>query len=240
MALSTGNINSSNGNMPKTINPGLNNLKLNNLELQRFPYMEKDDAYYLVMHVETAPIENFEGFFLDPQNESLGRHEGQVGRVKENTWYYKTFTTKKGDVVDRDVLLLGAIKRICEGISPACVKWFEKVDNKYETIEDFVEGFNEDCPFKDVYTNFVVAGKEYLKKNGRTGVDMFLPKAVGENVNMHPNAENAKLLAYNAEEMFTRLEVENSDDFESNDDFNSDEDADPFNEDIQIDDTLEL
>ena len=69
---------------------------------------------------------------------------------------------------------------------------------------------------------------------------MFLPKAVGENVNMHPNAENAKLLAYNAAEMFTRLEVENSDDFESNDDTNNDADSDPFEEDIQIDDTLEL
>ena len=65
---------------------------------------------------------------------------------------------------------------------------------------------------------------------------MFLPKAVGENVNMHPNAENAKLLAYNAAEMFTKLEVENSDDFESNDDTSED----PFEEDIQIDDTLEL
>ena len=39
--------------------------------------------------------------------------------------------------------------------------------------------------------------------------------------------------------MFTRLEVENSDDFESNDDVNSDVKI-LLNEDIQIDDTLEL
>jgi hypothetical protein len=72
--------------MAKTIAPGNHVLKINSVELEDFRFIE--GAKHLILHVETAPIEGFEGFLLDKDDESKGRFEGQIGRVKASQYAY--------------------------------------------------------------------------------------------------------------------------------------------------------
>ena len=59
MGLSTENIKTGGGSIPKVFGPGNNTVKLHKLELQQWPFMEADESYYLVMHFETKPIGRF-------------------------------------------------------------------------------------------------------------------------------------------------------------------------------------
>lgn len=162
------------GATPKTITPGNHTLKINSIELKQYSFMEKDNAYFVNLSVETKPLENFEGFWIDKNDESKGRHEGQVGIVKSNRYFYKDGETKSGVQIFRDNEILKFIKNLCNEAS--CDSWFKKADDKYETIEEFIEGFNSDAPFKDKWLDCCVAGKEYHKSNGYTGYDMFFAK----------------------------------------------------------------
>ena len=61
MALSTEDLGSGTGSsLPKTISPGNHILKINSVTLDEFKFI--DNAYHLMLHVETEPLENFEGF----------------------------------------------------------------------------------------------------------------------------------------------------------------------------------
>ena len=162
------------GGTPKTITPGNHTLKVNSIELKLWSFMEKDNSYFVNLSVETKPIEGFEGFFINPDDESLGRYEGQVGQVKSQRWFYKDGETKRGDAIYRDNEILKFIKNFCS--ETGCSDWFKKADDKYETIEEFVEAFNSDAPFKDKWLDCCVAGKEFYKKNGYLGYDMFFAK----------------------------------------------------------------
>ena len=55
-------------------------------------------------------------------------------------------------------------------------EWFTAQDNKHDTIEEFVEAFNNEKPFKNIYFDACVAGKEYEGKSGYTNYDMWFPK----------------------------------------------------------------
>ena len=63
MALSTEDLGTGGTGMPKTISPGNKVMKINNIELEEFKFIP--GAFHLMMHVETEPIEGFEGFALD-------------------------------------------------------------------------------------------------------------------------------------------------------------------------------
>lgn len=175
------------GGQAKTITPGNHRLKINSVELKQYPFMKEKDAYHLILNVETEPIKDFEGFFIDPQDESKGRYAGQVGQVKTNRYYYADGTTKGGTPVYRDPEILKMVKSLCEYMDMN--DWFLAQDNKHETIEDFVEAFNTDAPFAGKYAEFCVAGKEYYRNNGYIGHDMYLPKPSG---NLKPIAFKAK------------------------------------------------
>src|SRR5687767_13811593 len=91
------------GGMSKTVLPGDRTLMIRNVELTQTPYAVKKNGYFVTLHVETLPIEGFEGFFLDPKDEAKGRHLGQVGRIKTHDWPYSDGTTKGGVKVSRDM-----------------------------------------------------------------------------------------------------------------------------------------
>ena len=207
------------GGLPKTIQPGEHVLKINNISLKRFPFMDKDDGYYLMLDVETKPVDGFEGFFIDKDDESLGRYEGQIGLIKTNRYYYKDGETKGGTVVKRDMEILKQIKHAC--IAADIMPWFEKADSKHDTIEEFVEAFNEEKPFKDIFFKFCVAGKEFERGNGYIGYDLFFPKLTrGKIAFTKLGGAEEKVLEYNETEHLQKLapkEVEDFDDEPEND-----------------------
>lgn len=207
------------GGMPKTIQPGEQLLKVNKVYVKQFPFMEKDNAYFLMIDVETKPIDGFEGFFIDKDDESLGRYDGQIGQVKTNRWYYADGETKSGKAISRDNEILKQLKTLCK----ICGKsdWFEKVDGKYETIEEFVEAFNKAKIFGDKFYTMCIAGKEFERPNSSyIGYDLFFPKFTKGFSQFVPEGDKKlKLTVFDENEHWEKIDTsEASDDDEGADD----------------------
>lgn len=189
------------GGQPKIIEPGVHVLKINKVILSRpeFQAIQQEEGYFMVLDVESKPIDGFVGFQIDPDDESKGHYKGQIGQVKTNRYYYRDSQTKSGIEISRDMELLKQIKNIC--IATNTLSWFEKADGKYETIEEFVDAFNKDMPFKDVYLKFCIGGKEFEKKNNYVGYDLYLPKLTkGKLAFEAENAKASKLIEFNEAE----------------------------------------
>jgi len=217
MALSTTDLGSGSGSsMAKTIAPGNHVLKINHVELEDFKFIE--GAKHLILHVETEPIEGFEGFALDKDNPEKGHFKGQIGRVKASQYAYADGATKSGIKIQRDrsvlIFLQGLSKAL--GIN----EWFLEQDGQHETIDDFVEAFNKTAPIKDKYLEVCVAGKEYLNKNSYTSYDMWLPKAENKKY-AFGEVEAGKVITYDEAKHLKKLEVKDVNNFGDDDDFTS-------------------
>jgi hypothetical protein len=215
MALSTTDLGSGGGSsLAKTIAPGNHVLKINSIDLEDFRFI--DGAKHLILHVETAPIEGFEGFMLDKDDESKGRFEGQIGRVKASQYAYADGETKSGIKIQRDRSVLIFLQSLSKtlGIND----WFVGQDGKHDTIETFVDAFNATAPIKDLYLEFCVAGKEYLNKSGYTTYDMWLPKAENRKY-AYGEIEGGKIIPYDESKHLKKLEVRDVNNFGGDDDF---------------------
>jgi len=202
MALSTEDLGTGSGSgLPKTISPGNNVLKINSVTLDEFKFI--DNAYHLMLHVETKPIDGFEGFMIDRNNPKGGNYSGQIGRIKASQYAFADGETKSGIKIQRDKSILIFLQNLCKtlGIND----WMTKQHNQHETIEDFVQAFNDDKPFKDVYLEFCVAGKEYMGKTGYTNYDMWLPKAQGGKY-ATGTVDSGKVITYNEDIHLRKLE----------------------------------
>lgn len=170
--LSTKDIPASGSGISKKLQPGNQKCKILSVELKPFTF--KPGAYELHMNMVGPDLgPDFQGFPIDKNDPSLGNHTGQVGRVKSTEWAYADGETKSGVKISRDIEIMKFINNLC--ISIGKKDWMDAQDNKHETIESLVEAFNNEKPFKDMYIDFCIAGKEYVSNN-YTNYDMFLPK----------------------------------------------------------------
>jgi len=201
MALSTTGLTEGGGGLPKTITPGNHTLKINSIVLENFKFI--DGAYHMILNVETEPIEGFEGFMIDKDDESKGHYAGQIGRVKASQYAFADGVTKSGVKVQRDRSIMIFLKNLTStlGISD----WFLSQDNKHDTIEEFIDAFNNEAPFKDKFVEFCVAGKEYEGKNGYTNYDMWLPKGTKGSYAITPIGGD--VIKFNEEEHLKKMEV---------------------------------
>jgi hypothetical protein len=173
MAIGTKDVNAGGNGLPKTITPGNHKLKINSLIAEDFKFIP--GALQIILNVETEPIEGFEGFMIDKDNESLGHYAGQIGRIKAGQYAFADGTTKSGVKIYRDNSILVFLKSICTTLD--MLAWFDEQDNKHDTIEDFISAFNTTAPYKDKFMDFCIAGKEYEGKTGYTNYDLYLPKS---------------------------------------------------------------
>jgi hypothetical protein len=201
MGLSTTDLKEGGNGLPKTIAPGNHTLKINSVHLDDFSFIP--GAKHLMLNVETAPIDGFEGFMIDKDNPDAGHYAGQIGRVKASQYAFADGKTKSGVEIQRDRSILVFIQNLCKALD--CNDWFVSQDNKHDTIEEFVEAFNNDAPFKDKYIDMCVAGKEYEGKSGYTNYDMWLPK--GSKDGYAYVAKGGKVLTYNEIDHLKKLEV---------------------------------
>lgn len=174
MGLSTTDLNTGNGSgLPKTLAPGNHVLKINSIQLDDYSFIP--GAKHLILNVEGEPIEGFQGFLIDKDDESKGHYAGQIGRLKASQYAFADGETKSGIKIQRDRSIMMFLQNLCKtlGIND----WFIAQDNLHDTIEDFVKAFNQNAPFHDIYLEFCVAGKEYLNKSGYTNYDLYLPKS---------------------------------------------------------------
>jgi len=171
--LSTKDLPQEGGGIPKSIKPGNNTCEIKEVELEKYQF--KEGAYHLILFLETAPIEGFEGFFIDKDKPELGRYKGQVGKVRSNEYAYEDRVTKGGRKMFRDKEILKFLRDLCQ--ATGAMKWFDAQDNKHETIERFVAAFAKAKPFKGKSLNWCLGGKEYVGKSGYTNYDLFLPRS---------------------------------------------------------------
>ena len=215
MGLSTKDLVNENGGggMAKTIAPGNHTLKINSVVLEDFQFI--DGAKHLILNVETEPIDGFEGFLIDKDDESKGKYKGQIGRVKASQYAFADGQTKSGIKIQRDRSLMMFLANLSK--ATGIMKWFEEQDNKFNTIEDFVRNFSDNAPLKDKYLDFCVAGKEYENKSGYTAYDMWLPKAEN-NKYAYGEEGSDRILKYDEAKYLKKLEVKPVDNFGDDDD----------------------
>lgn len=208
MALSTKDIKAGGeGGTPKTLGPGNAVCKLNGITLEEFTF--KPGGLRVLLHLEGPDLgSNFEGFWLDKDNQALGRHKGQVARVKSSEWAYADGTTKSGIAISRDEEILKFLKNLCVALK--CDAWLVAQDGKHETIESLINAFNMDKPYGENTTEFCIAGKEYTNKNGYTDYDLFLPKYTKAGA-----AFGSKVVKFNPTEHIKKQKVDTVNEFES-------------------------
>lgn len=195
------------GGPSKTLEPGNQQCKINGVELEEFKL--KAGGYNLILHMEGPDLgPSFEGFFINKDDEALGRHKGAVGRVKASEWAFADGTTKTGVEVSRDQDILKFIKTLCTALGKEALAWLDAQDEKHDTIESLITAFNTEQPFKDKYLNYCLAGKEWKDKNGYIRYDLFIPKFVKNGVPFEAvNAKPSKLIKYNEADHLKKLKV---------------------------------
>lgn len=178
MGLSTTDLGQSNGDarkLPKKIQPGNHRVKLHKLQLDVYTYIE--NAYYLLLHLETEPLENFEGFYIDNEEEK-GRYDGQIGRVKAQFYAYADGTTKTGKPIKRDKAILVFLQNLCRALNIS--DWFIAQNDKHITVEDFIDAFNTNAPIQDKFFDCCIGGKEWTNKEGYIDYNLFFVASVNK------------------------------------------------------------
>lgn len=202
------------GKAPKTLQPGNVNIKVNSIYLDKFPWGE--NAYNVMMDCEGEDLgEGFEGFFIDKENESLGRHAGQVGRVRGSQWAFEDKELPSGVVINRDVEISKFLKNLAD--ATGSIEWLEAQDNKHETIESLVEAMNEDAPFEGKFISACLGGREYENKGGYTNYDLFLPKYTKTSVPFaSATGDTSKVSKFNETTNIIKKKVKEVESFEAN------------------------
>jgi hypothetical protein len=214
MGLSTTDLGTGGSGLAKTIAPGNHILKINELTLEDFQFIP--EAKHLILHVETEPIEGFEGFLLNKDNPEAGHYAGQIGRVKASQYAFADGETKSGIKIQRDRSIMIFLQNLCKSLG--INEWFIAQNNLHETIDDLINAFNKTAPYKDVYLEFCVAGKEYVGKTGYTNYDMYLPKA-DKGKYAFSEVEDGKVLIYNEAIHLKKAETKEVKNFGEDDDF---------------------
>lgn len=195
--LSTKDVKTGGDFVPKNIEPGNVKARINSIELDQPNFLEKDDAYFVVLHLETEkPSPDFVGFHTTFGDDTSPTYEGQTGKVKASRWSFRDFETTKGIKIDRDEEIMKFLKNLCEGLE--IIKWWNKQDNKFDSIKDLVDQFNKDEPWKGIWLNWCIGGRQYTKTNTYKGWDLHLPKFSKDGIPFEGlNAVKKRLLTFN-------------------------------------------
>lgn len=186
--------------LSKKLEPGKEKCTIIGVKLQKNQFDKKRvDPEYLMLILEGPDLgPGFEGFLIDKEAPEKGAHKGQVAWVKASEWAFSDGTTKTGVEIKKDNEILRYIKHICQ--QTGSIEWFDAQDGKHETIQSFVEQFDNDKPFAGKEVNVVIAGRQYKDKKDYMQWDLHLPKFVGKSVPLEdasvPEADS-KLIVFN-------------------------------------------
>lgn len=215
------NTGSSNKGPYKGIVPGNYEVKINKVELWE-EYWKPNDGLFLVFKMETRkPSPDFEGYPIDSENPDGPKHEGLVGNVQFSTYAYTTkYVPYKGKTVERDIAMLEDLFRMCVELD--CVDWFKEAQGKYPTIQEWVEAFNKDMPYKDKYLKVCIRGDQYINKEGKLRTTLSFAKYEKVNdkyINAFASVNSKKdIILYSEEKHFKKAKTEETSNFQPNND----------------------
>ena len=102
----------------------------------------------------------FEGFYKDMQDQSKGRYEGQVGRVRMSPYPYKDATLPSGREVNRDQEVLKSMIFLSEQLNKR-----DELDSiEADTIESFMNQASKVFSNTDFF-NACIGSREWESKN---------------------------------------------------------------------------
>ena len=192
--LNTKDMSAGSGRTKPVLDPGNHVVKINSITLDQTPY--DADSYNIHLHVETAPVGgDFEGFFRDYNNQSLGRYEGQIGRVRISPFPFKDTTLPSGREISRDQEILKHMITLGETLDMR-----DGLDSiEAETIESFMTECNN-LMGNSKLMNMCIGGREWENKEGYINNDLFLPRISKDGIAMEAvDKENSRLLKFERE-----------------------------------------
>lgn len=211
MALDTESVKTEGGGIPKILQPGNTSCKITAVSLEEFKF--KPGGYHFILNMEGKDLgSSFDGFFINKDKPELGKHKGQVGKVKATEWAFADGETKTGIKVYRDNEIMKFVKTLC--VSMDIMKWWNDQGKKHETIESLITAFNTERPFEGKFLKYCLGGKEYMNKGGFPNFELFLPKF--SKLGVPFEAENvtlSKIIKFNATEHIRKKKVENVSEF---------------------------
>ena len=189
--LNTKDMSAGSGRTKPVLDPGNHVVKINSITLDQTPY--DADSYNIHLHVETAPVGgDFEGFFRDYNDQSKGRYDGQVGRVRISPFPFKDTTLPSGREISRDQEILKHMITLAETLDMR-----DGLDSiNAQTIEDFMRECN-DLMGGSKLINMCIGGREWENKEGYVNNDLFLPRISKDGIAMEAiDKENSRLLQF--------------------------------------------
>ena len=191
--LSTKDMSVGSGKARPLMGPGINVVRINSITLDQTPY--DTNAWNINLHMETKPVGNdFEGFFRDKDNESKGRYEGQIGRVRMTPFPFKDTTLPSGREISRDQEILKSMIFVGEVLGKR-----DQLDSiEADTIEEFATQCNTLFSNSDFF-NVCLGSREWENKEGYINNDLYLPKLSKDGIPMEAmDTENSRLIKFDA------------------------------------------
>ena len=175
--------------------PGNREIKINRISYDVTPYDK--EAHNIMLHVEGRPEGgDFEGFLRDKDNESLGRYEGQVGRVRVSPFPFKNTTLPSGREINKDQEILKSMIFLGEVLNMR-----DDLDSiEAETIEDFMiqcASLFTNNEKGSIWINTCLASREWENKEGYVNNDLYIPRMSKDGVGLENlEVEDSRLLKF--------------------------------------------
>ena len=189
--LNTKDMSAGSGRTKPVLDPGNHEVRINSITLDQTPY--DSESYNIHLHVETQPIGgDFEGFFRDYNNQSLGRYEGQIGRVRISPFPFKDTTLPSGREINKDQEILKHMITLAETLEMR-----DGLDSiEAQTIEDFMTECGK-LMENSKFINMCIGGREWENKEGYVNNDLFLPRMSKDGIAIEGlDKENSRLLKF--------------------------------------------
>ena len=189
--LNTKDMSAGSGRTKPVLDPGNHVVKINSITLDQTPY--DADSYNIHLHVETAPVGgDFEGFFRDYNDQSKGRYDGQIGRVRISPFPFKDTTLPSGREISRDQEILKHMITLAETLDMR-----DGLDSiEAQTIEEFMTECDRLMGGSKLI-NMCIGGREWENKEGYVNNDLYLPRISKDGIAMEElDKENSRLLKF--------------------------------------------
>lgn len=176
--LNTKDMSVGSGKARPLMGPGNHVTRINSITFDQTPYDR--EAWNVNLHMESEPMGGeFEGFFRDKDNESKGRYDGQIGRVRVSPFPFKDTTLPSGREISRDQEILKSMIFLSETLG----KRAELDSIEAQTMEDFIAKCNTLFSNSDFF-NVCLASREWENKEGYINNDLYLPKLSKDGIPM--------------------------------------------------------